>query len=98
MSSYAKGRRLEYKVRDLFRSKGYVVIRAAQSKPIDLICLKDGKIILVECKSKRSTLSKSRKSELLKLAKASGACLILAHKEKRRLALVNLETDNPFIL
>jgi len=97
MSRYAKGRRLEYKVRDLFRSRGYVVIRAAQSKPIDLICLKGGRILLVECKSGKSTLSKSRRTELLKLAEASGASLVLASTKKRKIELVEVKTGSPFI-
>ena len=98
MSRYVKGRRLEYKVRDIFRSKGYVVIRAAQSKPIDLICLKDGKVLLVECKIRQSSLSKSRKSELLKLAEASGGLLLLASRKKRGIELTDLETNQPFTI
>ena len=98
MSRYVKGRRFEYRVRDLFRSKGYVVIRAAQSKPIDLICLRRGTILLVECKSERSTLSRSRKSELLGLSKASGATLVLAQRKKRRVELVDVETGKCFVL
>lgn len=97
MSSYAKGRRLEYRVRDLFQEKGYVVIRAAQSKPIDLICLKKGKTILVECKTEKSKLTRERKLELLRLAEASGASLILAFKRKRKIELIDLKSDSPFI-
>jgi len=98
MSRYAKGRRFEYRVRDAFIRKGYVVIRAAQSKPIDLVCLKDGRILLVECKTERSPLSKGRKVELLKLARASGALLILAYRRKRILELTDVETSSPFTL
>jgi Holliday junction resolvase len=48
--SYRSGRRLEYVVRDMFRRRGWFVIRAAASKPVDLVCLKSGDIVLVECK------------------------------------------------
>jgi Holliday junction resolvase len=48
--SYRSGRRLEYVVRDMFRRRGWFVVRAAASKPVDLVCLKDGEIVLVECK------------------------------------------------
>jgi Holliday junction resolvase len=98
MNSYAKGRRLEYKVRDLFKNKGYIVIRAAQSKPIDLVCLKDGKILLVECKTEKATLSKSRRLELLKLAEASGASLVLAYLKKQKVELIDLKTGIPLTL
>jgi Holliday junction resolvase len=47
--SYRKGRRLEYVVRDMFRRRGWFVVRAAASKPVDLVCLKDGEVVLVEC-------------------------------------------------
>ena len=47
--SYRKGRRLEYVVRDMFRRRGWFVVRAAASKPVDLVCLKDGETVLVEC-------------------------------------------------
>jgi hypothetical protein len=38
--SYRKGRRLEYVVRDMFRRRGWFVVRAAASKPVDLVCLR----------------------------------------------------------
>jgi Holliday junction resolvase len=98
MSRYAKGRRFEYRVRDFLRRRGYIVIRAAQSKPIDLVCLKANKILLVECKTEKSTLSKSKKTELLKLAEASGALLVLAHRKKRTIELIDVKTDTPFAL
>jgi Holliday junction resolvase len=41
---------LEYVVRDLFRRRGWFVVRAAASKPVDLVCTKNGEIALVECK------------------------------------------------
>jgi Holliday junction resolvase len=49
LMSYRKGRRLEYVVRDMFRRRGWFVVRAAASKPVDLVCLKDGETVLVEC-------------------------------------------------
>lgn len=98
MTNYEKGRRFEYRVRDVFKEHGFVVIRAAQSKPIDLVCLKDGKSILVECKINRSSLGKNGRKELLNLAKTSRAIPILAYREKRKVKLLNVETNNPFCL
>jgi len=79
MTNYEKGRRFEYRVRDLFRECGFIVIRAAQSKPIDLVCLKDGWSILVECKTKKTSLSKEGKRELMEIAKTSKALPVLAY-------------------
>jgi Holliday junction resolvase len=78
-------------VRDLFRKNGYFVVRAAQSKPIDLVCLRQGRSILVECKAGRSFLGKERRQELLDLAHQAGAAVILARRKRRKLELTNLE-------
>ena len=98
MTNYEKGRRFEYRVRDLFKEHGFIVIRAAQSKPIDLVCLKNGKSVLVECKTTKRSLGKNGKKALLDMAKTSKAIPILAYKEKRKIKLFNVETNNPFLL
>lgn len=81
MSKYKKGRRWEYKVRDHFKSQGWLVIRAAGSKPLDLVCLKQGKKpALVECKTK-NYLTKSEKEKLLGMAKQADATPILVFND-----------------
>lgn len=96
MTSYEKGRSFEYRVRDLFKEHGFVVVRAAKSKPIDLVCLKNGKSILVECKVNKSSLGKDGRKELLHLAETSRAIPILAYREKRKVKLLNIDTNKPF--
>lgn len=91
MSNYEVGRRLEYRVRDMFRRNGFFVVRAAQSKPIDLVCLRNGKSVLVECKAGRSFLGKERRQELLSLANQAGSMVILARRRRRKVELTNLE-------
>jgi len=92
MSGYVKGRRFEYRVRDFFRKKGFVVIRAAQSKPIDLVCLRCGEAIFVECKTEKSALGRRRRQELLSLAEAAGAVPLLSVRKKRKLLFKDLRT------
>ena len=92
MSNYEVGRRLEYRIRDLFRRNGYFVVRAAQSKPIDLVCLRNGRSVLVECKAGRSFLGRERKRELLELAKQAGASIVLARRRRRAVELTDLES------
>ena len=92
MSNYEIGRRLEYRIRDLFRRNGYFVVRAAQSKPIDLVCLRSGRSVLVECKAGSSFLGKNRKKELLDLARQAGAPVVLARRKRRRVELTDLES------
>jgi len=96
LSNYETGRRLEYRIRDIFRREGYLVIRAAQSKPIDLVCMKDGKSLLIECKAGRSFLGKDRKKELLGLAEQAGTPIILAKRRRRRVELTNLANGKLF--
>ena len=91
LSNYEAGRRLEYRVRDMFRRNGFFVVRAAQSKPIDLVCLRGGRSVLVECKAGRSFLSKKRRQELLDLAHQAGAAVVLARRRRRKVELTNLE-------
>ena len=93
MSGYVKRRRFEYRVRDFFRKNGFVVIRAAQSKPIDLVCVRRGQVIFVECKTERSRLGRVKRQELLSLADAAGAMPLLTVRKKRKLLLKDLRTN-----
>lgn len=48
----AKGTKSEYKVRDLFEKRGWFVIRSTGSfSPVDLVCIKKKRVILVQIKS-----------------------------------------------
>lgn len=96
MTNYQKGRRFEYRVRDLFKEHGFVVIRAAQSKPVDLVCLRNGIAVLVECKIRKSSLGKNGKEVLRNMAQISKAIPVLAYREKRKVRLMNIETNVPF--
>jgi Holliday junction resolvase len=81
--SYRKGRRLEYVVRDMFRRRGWFVVRAAASKPVDLVCLKGGDIVLVECKYGVRDVRWAELAPLLEAAEKADARPILAIAEKR---------------
>jgi len=87
---------LEYRIRDLFRRNGYFVVRAAQSKPIDLVCLRNGRSVLVECKAGGSFLSKERKKELLDLDKEAGAVVVLAQRKRRAVEVLEHESGQLF--
>ena len=89
--SYAKGRRFEWSVKDLLEARGWIVVRAARSKPVDLVAMKDGRILLIECKYD-SSISKDGRRLLLELAERAGAKPILAKKRRyeRGLRLIDL--------
>jgi Holliday junction resolvase len=50
-STAHKGRYFEQRVKELLLKKGYFVVRCAASKPCDLVAIKDGETILIECKN-----------------------------------------------
>ena len=94
MSSYIKGRRFEYLVRDLFKKNGFIAIRAARSMPVDLVCLRDGESIFIECKFRKSEFGKEKKKGLLNLAGIAGARPILAYMHERKIHLMDAQTNN----
>jgi Holliday junction resolvase len=74
---------LEYFDRDMFRRRGWFVVRAAASKPVDLVCLKDGEIALVECKYGVKGVRWTELAPLLEAAERADAKPVLAIAEKR---------------
>jgi Holliday junction resolvase len=81
--NYSKGRRFEWIVRGVFGSRGWVTVRTARSKPIDLVALKDGRILLIECKYNAS-MSRECRELLIELARKAGARPILVAKKKHK--------------
>jgi Holliday junction resolvase len=91
--NYRKGRRLEYVVRDMFRRRGWFVVRAAASKPVDLVCLKGGDIVLVECKYGVKGIRWDELAPLLEAAERANAKPVLAIAEKRgRVKIIDVES------
>ena len=88
---YEKGRRFEWAVRSYLESMGFLVVRAAASKPVDLVAVKDGKTYLVECKYD-ARMTKHEKTQLIEEAGKAGAIPLLATKRRgeSRIRLVNL--------
>jgi len=74
----------------MFKDKGFIVIRAARSAPVDLVCLKNGDSLLIECKANKSEFGKKNKEALLKLAKIAGTKAILAYRDKRKVFLIDV--------
>jgi len=66
--------------------------------PIDLVCLRDGEPLFIECKARRSEFGEERKKALLNLARIAGAKPILAYRDKRKIFLVNVQTNDPMFI
>lgn len=78
---YAKGRHFEYRVRDFLKGKGYFILRSPRSRgPVDLVALKKGMVLLIQCKVYRRSLSRKERKELVSLAESIGAVPILAYR------------------
>ncbi len=81
----------------MFRRKGWLVVRAAGSKPVDLVCMKGKKVVLVECKYGRGPTWKEL-TPLYDLASKAKVRPVLAVAEKGgKVRMVDLDTWSDFI-
>ena len=80
---YASGRDFEYRVRDDLIARGYFVARSAGSKTVvDLLALKQGRVLLVQCK-RHGALSPAEWNKLYDLAEEHRATPVRASTPKR---------------
>lgn len=81
-SPYQRGRAFEYRVREYYKHLGYWVLRSPQSRgPADLICLKKGEVLLVQCKlDGRNHFSRDDEKQLVELAESVGGRAFLVTK------------------
>lgn len=94
MSNYDRGRRFEYAVRDHLRTNGYDVIRSAGSKTkVDLVAIKTGQVLLVQCKLD-GKISPTERTELVRIASAAGGWPIVASR-KQGIYLAEIVTVTP---
>lgn len=100
-SSYVKGRSFEYTVRIKLAKKGYLSIRASSSKgtpkgqpPIDIIAVKDGKTIAVECKMRKKEINLQVLKELFELGVKYGVNVIIVHSNGRITCIIVYDKDN----
>jgi Holliday junction resolvase len=79
---YTYGRALEYQVRDELRSVGYFVVRASSSQgPADLVALRRGEILLVQCK-RDGYIRVKEWNELFSTAQNIGAIPLMVEKNE----------------
>lgn len=89
-TGYRLGVALEYRVKAILETDGYWVIRAASSKGIaDLVALKTGQTLLVQCK-RSGALPPAEWNDLYDLAVRLGAVPLMAVKGLRRTELYRL--------
>lgn len=83
-SIYRLGRQFEYRIRDYLKKLGFFVLRSPASKsPIDLVAIRKGLVLFVQCKTS-GTLPPKEWNALLDLSESVGAVPVLAEREKVR--------------
>ena len=84
-TNYARGRALEYRVRDILLGLDYLVLRSAGSHtPVDLIAInRDGGVLFVQCQ-RRKWMSKAKAGELVRHARRVRVTAVLACLAKIR--------------
>ena len=84
-SNYSKGRGLEYTVRKKLQALGYTVFRCAGSRPVDLVAVKQGQILILECKvGKHPSLPSKQMKGLLKISNEVNGFLMLALRRRHQ--------------
>jgi len=81
LNKYRVGYALERELREKFSKAGFTVFRCAGSKPIDLILVKDGKVVL--CEIKRGA-SRSMPVETLAISEATKLPAIYVCRKNRK--------------
>ena len=78
MSYYYHGIAFEKRVQKLFEKKYWFVHRSINSRLPDLVVLKNGKILLVECKKNPKKFTISERERLLHYANIAGGIPLFA--------------------
>lgn len=76
-SRYHKGRYYEYKVRNLLKKLGWLVIRAAKSAPIDLVAVRGGETVILEIKKNGPKKVPGKFAKLLSQYKLKGVYITI---------------------
>ncbi len=91
MRAYAKGYRAERSLTHKLAEMGYMTIRAPRSGRInlpspDVIAAKDGKLLVIECKSRESafTVRPEQLDELTQWVNKAGAVAYIGCKQSRK--------------
>jgi len=81
MSRYQKGYAFERELREKFSKAGFIVFRCCGSRPIDLILIRNGKVVLVEVKR---GANRSMPVETLAISESTGLPAIYVCRRERK--------------
>lgn len=82
--AYQIGRAFEYRCREALEARGYVVFRSPQSKgAADLLALRPGSVLLVQCKTRKDRFDKDERVALEEIARKAGGIPLLAWRGRK---------------
>ena len=85
---YRKGYMFEWRVRRFLEAAGWVAVRCAGSKPVDIIAMRNGVILFIECKKGRSRVRREQLEVQEELARRAGARLVVVQNDLSELKKV----------
>ena len=84
-SRQVSGRNLEYAVQRRLKALGYIVFRCEGSRPVDIIAIKQNRIVIIECKAgKHPSIQPKQLNHILEISKIIDAIPVLAVRKKHR--------------
>jgi len=87
--NYLKGYRFEKKTQKYLENIGYITYRQAKSSFPDIIAIKKGETVLVECKV-NGKLSRKEKENAKEIYEITGIIFMLAYNENGKVKLKKL--------
>lgn len=92
---YVAGRNFEYQMIEIFKKGGYSTYRTAGShSAIDVICMNETELILIQCKKQNKKTSYKADIEKLKAVQAPNALKLFAVKQQGIVTLQNVDTGS----
>ena len=104
--AYKKGYAFERELKIHLEKEGWCVIRSGGSKKPDMIAAKDGKILVIECKSTIKDYAYLEKDEVKKLIRVAaafdGECIYAIKQNNKGFSLVDtdqlVEKENSYFV
>lgn len=97
MSEYRKGYRFERSVKKYLEARGYFVVRAAGSKPIDLVVFSRDQCFILECKTNKKNIRKKDIEFLRKLHQTISIRPVLAYRNKNKIIFIDVIADEEIL-
>lgn len=96
MSNYSRGAEFERRVGTVFGEAGYAVVRSAGShSPTDLVCMKGGETVCVQCKT-GGRFPRGERERFAEWCETAGAVGVLASRDGRTLVLTRVDDGSKY--